>query len=313
MSLFTLCRTGALVEKKNHILSILEKRFDQPLKSEGIPTMALIAAKVNDEDQDELEVDVDKRDYEPLIARTYEYPNRLNNKPLAKSTSSMKLFEAMAATSSVPPLFDRVRVNIDGKVRALADGTIFQCCPLSLAIDEARRLYPGRPLGVILNLGFNDGEHNFIERTITTARIAHPNLHFQRISPDVIMDNFSSIETDSEKVATMEAQVKHWMSNTPRIRNLTKVTMKKLFETGPRQFDKKKFEPSETEQEPRQFGKNSENKIAAMEAQVKQQVLNSRKELKNKSSKKLFEMVSRRILRTRNLKIPRSAFWRIGN
>jgi len=138
MSLFTLCRTGALVEKKHHILSILEKRFDQPLKSEGIPTMALIAAKVNDEDQDELEEDVSKRDYEPLIARTYEYPNnRLNNKPLADSTSSMKLFEAMAATATVPPLFDRVLVNIDGKVRALADGTIFLCCSLSLAIDEA--------------------------------------------------------------------------------------------------------------------------------------------------------------------------------
>ena len=40
----------------------------------------------------------------------------------------------------------------------------------------------------------------------------------------------------------MEAQVKHWMLNTPRVRNLTKVTMKKLFETEPRQFDTKKFE-----------------------------------------------------------------------
>jgi len=39
----------------------MEKRFNRPLKSEVIPTMALIAAKVNDEDQDELEKDVDKR------------------------------------------------------------------------------------------------------------------------------------------------------------------------------------------------------------------------------------------------------------
>jgi len=144
----------------------------------------------------------------------------------------MKMFEAMAATASVPLLFDRVRVTIDGKVRELADGTIFQCCPLSLAIDEARRLYPGRPLGVILSLGFKGGEEKFIERTIATARIAHPNLHFQRISPEDIMDIFSALETNSEKAATMEAQVKHWMLNTPRVRNLTKVTVKEAFRDG---------------------------------------------------------------------------------
>jgi len=57
--------------------------------------------------------------------------------------------------------------------------------------------------------------------------------------------------------------------------------------TEPRKFDKKKVETSDTAQlNPRQFCKKSEDKVAAMEAQVKQLVLNSRK-LKNNSSKNL--------------------------
>jgi len=248
ISLLTLCCTGALVEKKHHILPILEKRYQGPLKHDGIPAFALIAAKVDEEEKDRnavLDFDEGNFNYEALIARTYEYPNGSpNTKPLAKSTSSMKISEAMGATSAVPPLVDRVRAIVDGKMRTMADGGIFQVCPLSLAIDEARRLYPRRPLGVILNLGFNDNEEKFIERTITTARMANPNLHFQRISADDITGPFFTGETDLEKVATMEEEVKQWMADTPRVRNLTKLTLKKLFETKPRNFKKGKDERS---------------------------------------------------------------------
>jgi predicted acylesterase/phospholipase RssA len=249
ISLLTLCCTGALVEKEHHILSILEKRYQGPLKRDGIPAFALIAAKVDEEEQDGNVVDFDESDfnYEALIARTYEYPNDSpNTKPLAKSTCSMKMFEAMSATSAVPPLVDRVRAIVDGRMRTMADGGIFQICPLSLAIDEARRLYPRRPLGVILNFGFNDQEEKFIERTITTARMANPNLHFQRISAEDITGPFSSAETDLEKVTIMEEKVKQWMADTPRVRNLTKLTLKKLFETKPRNFKKDKEEPSKS-------------------------------------------------------------------
>ena len=248
ISLLTLCCTGALVEKEHHMLRIFEKRYQGPLKRDGIPAFALIAAKVDEEEEEDgkaVDFDESNFNYEALIARTYEYPNDSpNTKPLAKSTSSMEMFEAMSATSAVPPLVDRVRAIVDGKMRTMADGSIFQNCPLSLAIDEARRLYPRRPLGVILNVGFNDLEEKFIERTITTARMANPNLHFQRISADDITGPFSSAETDLEKVATMEEQLKQWMADTPRVRNLTKLTLKKLFETKPRNFKKDKDELS---------------------------------------------------------------------
>lgn len=61
----------------------------------------------------------------------------------------------------------------------MADGALFQNCPLALAIDEASRLYPGRPIGTILNLGFFDRDEPFIHRTLETARLKHPNTHFQ--------------------------------------------------------------------------------------------------------------------------------------
>ena len=247
ISYLTLCCTGAMIEKEHQVLRILEKRYHGPLKRDGIPAFVLIAAKVDEEEEDGNAVDFDESNfnYEALIARTYEYPNDSpNTKPLAKSTGSMEMFEAMSATSAVPPLVDRVRAIVDGKMRTMADGGIFQICPLSLAIDEARRLYPRRPLGVILNFGFTDYEEELIERTITTARMANPNLHFQRISADDITGPFFTGETDLEKVATMEEEVKQWMTDTPRVRNLTKLTLKKLFETKPRNFKKDKDELS---------------------------------------------------------------------
>ena len=46
----------------------------------------------------------------------------IQTEPLADSTKSTKLFDAMAATSNSPPLMDRVHVNVDGRTRCLADG-----------------------------------------------------------------------------------------------------------------------------------------------------------------------------------------------
>ena len=81
-----------------------------------------------------------------------------------------------------------------------------------------------------------------------------------------------------DKVAAMEAQVKQLVLYSRKLKNNSS---KNLSETEPRQFERhEEVRASETGQEPRQFGKKSENKIAAMEAQVKQWVLNSRKKLK---------------------------------
>lgn len=156
-------------------------------------------------------------------------------KTLAQSSCDMRLWEAMAATAALPLVVDRVQAKVDGRVRSMIDGGMLQNCPISLAIDEARRLYR---FGVILNIGYSEYEEKFIHRTIETTRLVHPNLHFQRIAPLDIMKEFSSAETNEHVIAEMEAKVKDWLLNTPRVRNMTNATMKLLFESSPRSFGK---------------------------------------------------------------------------
>ena len=118
----------------------------------------------------------------------------------------------------------------------MADGGIFQNCPLSLAIAEAHRLYPGRPIGVIVNVGYNDYEDRFIQQTVETTRLLHHNLHFHRIAPNEIMKDFSALETDPHNIARMEAEVKDWLVNNPHVRNMTNATLARLFQSAPRSF-----------------------------------------------------------------------------
>lgn len=242
-----------MIEEGIQPVDFLKDHFDIPLRNPNcIPTMTLISSIKDSENEYSLEGEsfghCETWCIEPLIARTYEYPsqtqssrhfqNDRKNKPLAYSSCDMRLYEAMAATTAVPLFMDSIQAKVDGKIRTMADGGMLQNCPLSLAIDEARRLYSHRPIGVILNVGYSEEEEKFIHRTIETTRLVHPDLHFQRIAPHDIMKNFSSVETNARVIATMEARVKHWVLNTPRVRNLTTATMKRLFQSPPRSFGK---------------------------------------------------------------------------
>ncbi len=103
--------------------------------------------------------------YKPLVLRSYKYPGeeitertsisrRGANDRVSMSTCSSTLYEALSATSAVPGLADRVKMTIDGVERSVADGVLMCNCPIAIAIDEARKLYPHRPLGVVISLGF---------------------------------------------------------------------------------------------------------------------------------------------------------------
>ena len=170
-----------------------------------------------------------KEDIEPFILRTYDYP-KTNQFDGYSGTSSCTMVEAMAATSCQPPALDRVKIEVDGETKNLCDGVVLCTCPLPIAIGEAMKLYPTRPLGVILSLGFMSDESDFIYRTLETTRLVHPQLHFQRIAPTKIMESFSVIESDIDDIAIMEQQVKDYVRNTPRVKNALKVTIEKLFE-----------------------------------------------------------------------------------
>lgn len=188
MSLKNILFSNQLVRQDSQVIDVLQPDFDKPLRQKHcIPTMVCIAAvkeRLAFIEKEETLDEIASRELEPLIARTYDYPKTFNSSiPLASSSSDMRLYQAMAATSAAPVVFDSVKTEVDGKKRILGDGGLFQNCPMSLALDEVSRLYPTRPLGVILNIGYGPEEEALIHRTIDTARLVHPNLHYQRIAP----------------------------------------------------------------------------------------------------------------------------------
>lgn len=91
-----------LIEKDSQFLATFQKEgFDIPLKNANcIPTMVCIAAVKDSKERDEETYEeIEDRELEPLIARTYEYPqteNASKMEPLASSSSGMQLCEAMA-------------------------------------------------------------------------------------------------------------------------------------------------------------------------------------------------------------------------
>ena len=128
---------------------------------------------------------------------------------------------------------------MDDQVRIFADGMMFENCPMSLCIDEAQRLDPNRPIGVIISLGFTTDEDELIQKIIESASILYPNLHFQRIVPSHITEDFSPAETNLKAIAKMEARVLDWMMNDVNMKNEIRVTMEKLCSTDPRVYRQK--------------------------------------------------------------------------
>jgi len=254
MSLPKLLAKGRMVSTRNSVRNLLEKRYGsaKPLLSpSGIPACVLCATR-NDE----------TGYIEPFVLRTYEYPSvkegfsaeengndQFQDNPavgnadnatddkgkpsfaLVRSASggSVSIIDAMAATCAVPGVFDRVKINIGGKEKAFADGALFCNSPVAVAIDEARRLYPRRPLGVFLSIGVSTDEDRFTSRAIDIARLSNPGLHFQRIIPPEVMTDFDFKETNPEKVAAMGEEVRQFIRHDVATNQSLAVTIEKLF------------------------------------------------------------------------------------
>ena len=178
-----------------------------------------------------------KKFYRPLLLRTYDYPNgddadssnHDTESDLAESTSNVKLVEAMAATSAVPGLVDRVKVTIDDEPRSLADGFLCANDPTVLALNEARKLYPGRPIGLVLSIGYDDEDVHFANRAISIARLSHPNLHYQRIAPKHVFEHFNAAETCLKKIAVLEEEAYEYVDESIGVQRVLDVSLDRLF------------------------------------------------------------------------------------
>ena len=90
---------------------------------------------------------------------------------------------------------------------SLVDGGLAANCPMESAIDEARRLFPNRRLGVVLSLGLDPTQTPHADRAIDVARLEDPRLEYLRIVPPVV-SQYSFLESDKNKLDEMEKQVK---------------------------------------------------------------------------------------------------------
>mmetsp|Transcript_11068 Transcript_11068/g.16763 ORF Transcript_11068/g.16763 Transcript_11068/m.16763 type:complete len:126 (-) Transcript_11068:206-583(-) len=103
-------------------------------------------------------------------------------------------------------------MTIDGVERSIADGILMCNCPVAIAIDEARKLYPHRPLGVVINLGFDTREDHRIMEAVEVAKAVHPGMHFHRIVPLIeLTKNVWALDKDLAKIGVMKEIVKQYM------------------------------------------------------------------------------------------------------
>lgn len=181
-----LMNKGTALSASDQIITILRNRYgrDEMLfNKNSTPTLALCCMRGEEIDTSNGK-QVDK--YDPLVLRTYAYPKEKYSKDdvfgavpaqkpaslpfddfdamygVAESTKTPTLCQAMAATAAVPGLVDRVRLDVNGDQRSCADGFLVSNSPVAIALDEARKLYPTRPLGVVLNFGFGASFNHFL-------------------------------------------------------------------------------------------------------------------------------------------------------
>lgn len=176
--------------------------------------------------------------YKPLVLRNYKYPDEENtersisqgaNDSVSMSTCSSTLYEALSATSAVPGLANRVNLIIDGVERHVCDGILMCNCPVAIAMVEARKLYPHRPLGVVISLGFDTTEDHHIMEAVEVAKEVHPGMHFHRIVPPIeLTKNVKTLDKDLAKIAAMKENVKQYMRYDKEMRKKFDETMKKL-------------------------------------------------------------------------------------
>ena len=217
-----------MVTKKEHLpINIVSKGIgvgDAPLYNPNkMPAMALATAKTKSSTDSSY----------PLVLRTYNYPATPvtgSHLALADTTSDISMAEAMAATSAVPGLAHRVEITIDDTAVKLADGLLHANDPIVLALNEARKLYPKRPIGLVMSFGFTDIEQKFADRAIAVARLENPKLIYQRIHPKGVWESINPAETDMKKIAIAEEKTMHVMSNDASMNRMLKKSLGVLFD-----------------------------------------------------------------------------------
>lgn len=86
----------------------------------------------------------------PYLHANYHLPSPNERRPRYTHGCLHRLSEALRATTAAPVYFDPFT---DDNGEVFCDGAVLVNNPTSVAIHEARRLWPGRPLGVVVSVG----------------------------------------------------------------------------------------------------------------------------------------------------------------
>merc|ERR1712238_489458 len=154
-NMWRLAKKGSILNKRSQIQTLVKKKYkEQPLYRDANTKPKVFAMS--------LEHNETTNTYEPLLLRTYDH--RPDETPITKGISNIKLWQAVSATCAIPGVYDQVKVKLDGASLSLVDGGLLANCPIESAIDEARRLFPNRRLGVVLSLGLDPTQTVYANR-----------------------------------------------------------------------------------------------------------------------------------------------------
>jgi len=224
----------------NTILKDLWGHDEVPLLNpKGIPTMVMTTVRTKEDKKSEKFGDI-----KPFILRTYEYENEgdsrsnqslreteeIHTDAVIDSSSSTSILNAAGATSAIPGVIEQPVAEVDGKVMTFGDGAIYLNCPVVAAIDEARRLYPNRPLGAVLSIGFGDEN---LSSAMRVAKEVNPRMHFHRIVPKQFTESFNTLERGLEKAVLLEENVRNYVLNDKAFGKKLDATMSVLFGIEP--------------------------------------------------------------------------------
>jgi predicted acylesterase/phospholipase RssA len=142
--------------------------------------------------------------------------------------SSCKVWEAARATSAAPYYFPSWEMNSgESSSRHLADGGIRHNNPLMLGIEEAKKIWPSRPLDFVLSVGTGKiparalseqpiiSQWQLVERSI--AQSAEPYRQARGLGYDVERLDVSGIDcpldnTNSKVLKAMKSRTRDWIS-----------------------------------------------------------------------------------------------------
>jgi patatin-like phospholipase/acyl hydrolase len=115
-------------------------RLDAPLP--GKPKVFVVSAK-----KTERYTDGDVLGTKPFLLKNYSNPGA------TEGSRDCYVWQAGQATGAAPSYFDSVKMNVDGREEIFVDGGIVANNPSTLAVKEARKLWPNRDIGCVVSIG----------------------------------------------------------------------------------------------------------------------------------------------------------------